>query len=81
MSAVRTKKGRKQVSQSKIGTVVYRGIKISPVSGKRSSTANELRTALFKYRNLDGKISLPESKGDVSEVSEPKSGINGSSHT
>jgi hypothetical protein len=38
--------GRTRSSASSEGTVVYRGIKIAPVSGKRSATAQAIRDAL-----------------------------------
>jgi hypothetical protein len=40
------KKNRADASQSSEGTVVYRGIKIAPMSGKRSATARSIRDAL-----------------------------------
>jgi hypothetical protein len=40
------KTGRARASTSSEGTVVYRGIKIAPMSGKRSATAQAIRDAL-----------------------------------
>jgi len=43
-------------SASSEGTVVYRGIKIAPMSGKRSATAQALRDALqTESKRLRGK--------------------------
>jgi hypothetical protein len=38
--------GRARSSGSSEGTVVYPGIKIAPISGKRSATAQAIRDAL-----------------------------------
>jgi len=53
--------GRTRSSTSSEGTVVYRGIKIklAPMSGKRSPTAEAIRDALnMKYSQSPGKASL-----------------------
>jgi hypothetical protein len=53
--------GRARSSPKSKGTVVYRGIKIklAPMSGKRSPTAEAIRDALnMKYSQSRGKASL-----------------------
>jgi hypothetical protein len=40
------KRTRRARSSTNRGTVVYRGIEIAPVSGKRSATAQAIRDAL-----------------------------------
>jgi hypothetical protein len=42
------KTGRTHSSTNSECTVVYRGIKIAPVSGKRSATAQAIHNALHK---------------------------------
>jgi hypothetical protein len=56
MAAAVKRTGRMRSSASSEGTVVYRGIKIAPMSGKRSATAQALRDALrTESKRLRGK--------------------------
>jgi hypothetical protein len=53
--------GRARTSTNRKGTVVYRGIKIklTPMSGTRSPTAEAIRDALnLKYSQSSGKASV-----------------------
>jgi hypothetical protein len=52
--------GRTRSSTSSEGTVVYRGIKIAPLSGKRSATAQAIRDAL---RTKSGQLRGESARG------------------